>query len=38
MPVNNQLKAINSASAGSRNRMLIELWGRLHAVRSGSGV
>ena len=37
MPINNQLKAINSASAGSRSRMLIEQWGRLHAARSVLG-
>ena len=37
MPTNNQLKAINSAGAGSKSRMLIEGWGRLHAVRSALG-
>jgi hypothetical protein len=37
MPINNQLKAINSAGAGSKSRMLIERWGRLHAVRSVLG-
>jgi anthrone oxygenase-like protein len=37
MPINNELKAINSASAGSKSRMLIERWGRLHAVRSVLG-
>ncbi len=26
IPTNNQLKAINSASAGSKSRMLIERW------------
>ena len=29
MPTNNKLKAINSASAGSMGRMLIERWGQL---------
>jgi hypothetical protein len=37
MPTNNQLKAINSASAGSKSRTLIEQWGRLHTVRSVLG-
>jgi len=37
IPINNELKAINSASAGSKSRMLIERWGRLHAVRSVLG-
>jgi hypothetical protein len=37
MPTNNQLKAINSAAAGSKSRMLIEKWGTLHAVRSVLG-
>ena len=37
MPINNQLKAINSAGAGSKSRMLVERWGRLHAVRSALG-
>ena len=37
MPTNKQLKAINSAGAGSKSRMLIEKWGRLHAVRSALG-
>jgi Domain of unknown function (DUF1772) len=37
MPINKQLKAINSAGAGSKSRMLIEKWGRLHAVRSVLG-
>jgi len=37
MPTNNQLKAINSAGAGPKSRMLIEQWGRLHAVRSVLG-
>ena len=37
MPTNKQLKAINSAGAGSKSRMLIEKWGRLHAARSALG-
>jgi Domain of unknown function (DUF1772) len=37
MPINNQLNAINSAGAGSKSRMLVERWGRLHAVRSALG-
>jgi hypothetical protein len=37
MPTNKQLQAINSAGAGSRSRMLIEKWGKLHAVRSALG-
>ena len=37
MPTNKQLKAINSAGAGSESRMLIERWGKLHGVRSVFG-
>jgi hypothetical protein len=34
MPINKQLKGTNSASAGSKSRMLVEQWGRFHTVRS----
>ena len=37
MPINSQLKAINSHSAGSKSGLLIEQWGRLHAIRSAFG-
>jgi uncharacterized membrane protein len=38
VPTNNQLKAIESAHAGSRSRALIEDWGRSHAIRSALGI
>jgi hypothetical protein len=38
MPINRQLKDTNSASAGSKSRMLVEQWGKLHAVRSALGL
>ena len=38
MPINKQLKGTNSASAGSKSHMLVEQWGRLHAVRSALGL
>jgi hypothetical protein len=37
MPTNRQLEAVDSASAGSTSRALIERWGKLHAVRSALG-
>jgi hypothetical protein len=38
MPTNKKLEAIAAEAAGCTSRMLIETWGRLHAVRTGLGV
>jgi hypothetical protein len=38
MPTNKRLMAMKSSSAGSDSRVLIERWGRLHAVGSALGV
>ena len=36
-PVNNSLNAIPNDQADGKSRVLIETWGRLHAVRSALG-
>lgn len=38
MPMNKQLASIAMESAGEQTRALIEIWGRLHMVRSFLGV
>lgn len=38
MPTNNKLKAIAEADAGPTSRRMIEIWGRLHAVRTTLGI
>ena len=38
MPTNRALNAIAPASAGQDVRLLVERWGRLHAVRTGLGL
>lgn len=38
MPTNTKLNAIAEDTAGPETRVLIERWGRLHAVRSSLGV
>jgi hypothetical protein len=38
MPTNNRLKTIDAASAGTESRILLEQWGRLHAVRTALGI
>ena len=38
MPTNHRLMAIDPSSAGRDGRVLIERWGRLHAVGSALGV
>jgi hypothetical protein len=38
MPTNKRLNATANESADSTSRVMIETWGRLHAVRSGLGI
>ena len=38
MPTNNRLKSITADDAGPSSRALLELWGTLHAVRTGLGI
>ena len=38
MPTNKRLNATANESADSTSRLMIETWGRLHAVRSGLGM
>jgi Domain of unknown function (DUF1772) len=38
MPTNKKLDAIAAGSAGPASRILVETWGRLHAVRTALGV
>jgi len=38
MPTNRRLNATANESADSTSRVMIETWGRLHAVRSGLGM
>jgi hypothetical protein len=38
MPTNNTLKSIAANEAGRASRSLIEMWGSLHAVRTGLGI
>jgi hypothetical protein len=38
MPTNNKLNAIPAGSGGPASRVLIEAWGRLHAVRTALGI
>jgi hypothetical protein len=38
MPTNKRLKAIPDGAANSTSRVLIERWGKLHAVRTGLGL
>ncbi len=37
MPTNKRLTVIEPQNAGPKSRELIQVWGRLHAVRSGLG-
>ena len=37
MPTNNKLTAIDAATAGSDSRELMQIWARLHAVRTVLG-
>lgn len=38
MPTNNKLKAIAPDAAGPPSRAMIEIWGRLHGVRTALGI
>jgi Domain of unknown function (DUF1772) len=38
MPTNNKLNAVAAGSGGPASRVLIEAWGRLHAVRTALGI
>ena len=38
MPTNNKLKAIAPDAAGPTSRAMIEIWGRLHGVRTALGI
>jgi hypothetical protein len=38
MPTNNKLKAIAREAAGPTSRVMIETWGRLHAIRTVLGI
>lgn len=38
LPTNHKLKSIEEADAGAESRRLLEVWGRLHAVRTMLGV
>jgi len=38
MPTNNKLKAIAPEAAGPPSRAMIEIWGRLHGVRTALGI
>ena len=37
MPTNNKLMAIDPANAGPDSRELVQIWARLHAVRTALG-
>jgi hypothetical protein len=37
MPTNNKLMTIDPANAGPDSRELVEIWARLHAVRTALG-
>jgi hypothetical protein len=38
MPTNNKLKGMSENDAGATSRRMIEIWGRLHAVRTALGI
>src|SRR5215468_1470978 len=38
MPTNHKLKAVAEADAGSGSRAQLELWGRLHGIRTALGL